>query len=239
MELLGFQGFRQDGRLPDELRKITCELGVLPQADGSALFEQGNTKVLAAVYGPHEPSPAIKHKVPFDKALLNCVFSMATFSTAERKKRPTGDRRSQSYSISLKQAFESSVLSNLYPKSQIDLYVQVTQSDGGNYAACVNAGTLAFIDACIPMKDYVTACTASIVDEQGILDVSFLEESQGCPILTLGTLPRSEQIVITDMNAKLHLDHLPKMLDFAMQGCRDIFNVMEEATRLHVASKQT
>ena len=54
LELLSDQGFRVDGRRPHELRRIRCRLGVFDQADGSAYIEQGNTKVLAAVYGPHE-----------------------------------------------------------------------------------------------------------------------------------------------------------------------------------------
>jgi exosome complex component RRP41 len=54
LELLSDQGFRIDGRKSNELRRIQCRLGVFSQADGSAYIEQGNTKVLAAVYGPHE-----------------------------------------------------------------------------------------------------------------------------------------------------------------------------------------
>ena len=54
MELLSDQGFRIDGRRPEELRRIQGRMGVFSQADGSAYLEQGNTKVLAAVYGPHE-----------------------------------------------------------------------------------------------------------------------------------------------------------------------------------------
>ena len=54
VELLSDQGFRVDGRRADELRRLQCRLGVFTQADGSAYVEQGNTKVLAAVYGPHE-----------------------------------------------------------------------------------------------------------------------------------------------------------------------------------------
>ncbi len=54
LELLSDQGFRVDGRRADELRRLQCRLGVFSQADGSAYVEQGNTKVLAAVYGPHE-----------------------------------------------------------------------------------------------------------------------------------------------------------------------------------------
>lgn len=47
-------GLRVDGRKPNELRKISCEVGVFAQADGSAMLTQGNTKVVATVYGPHE-----------------------------------------------------------------------------------------------------------------------------------------------------------------------------------------
>ena len=65
LELLSDQGFRIDGRKPQELRKIQCRLGVFTQADGSAYIEQGNTKVLAAVYGPHEV-----HLIPFKTICL-------------------------------------------------------------------------------------------------------------------------------------------------------------------------
>ena len=49
-----YVGLRVDGRRPPELRKLQCKLGVFQQADGSAFLEQGNTKVLATVYGPHD-----------------------------------------------------------------------------------------------------------------------------------------------------------------------------------------
>jgi len=49
------QNIRSDGRDPDEPRNIQCELGIFhPNANGSASFSIGNTKVFAAVYGPHE-----------------------------------------------------------------------------------------------------------------------------------------------------------------------------------------
>ena len=52
-ELLSDQGLRLDGRKAGELRRIACRMGVFGQADGSAYLEQGNTKVLAAVYYYH------------------------------------------------------------------------------------------------------------------------------------------------------------------------------------------
>ena len=60
--------------------------------------------------------------------------------------------------------FQATIKTELYPRSQIDIFVEVLQADGGNYCACVNAATLALIDAGIPLKDYVTACTASLGD---------------------------------------------------------------------------
>ncbi len=54
MDIVSEHGLRMDGRKPNELRRLNCRLGVYRQADGSAYVEQGLTKVLAAVYGPHE-----------------------------------------------------------------------------------------------------------------------------------------------------------------------------------------
>lgn len=60
-----------------------------------------------------------------DRAVINCQYSMATFSTAERKRRPHGDRKSTEMSLHLKQTFEAAVMTQLYPRSQIDIYVKV------------------------------------------------------------------------------------------------------------------
>ena len=53
-QYLSEEGFRVDGRRAQEMRKLDCSLGVFAQADGTAYVKQGNTVVLAAVYGPHE-----------------------------------------------------------------------------------------------------------------------------------------------------------------------------------------
>lgn len=51
---LDVNALRSDGRRPSELRRIRVRMGVFGQADGSAYVEQGKTKVLVAVYGPHQ-----------------------------------------------------------------------------------------------------------------------------------------------------------------------------------------
>jgi exosome complex component RRP41 len=76
-------------------------------------MSKGNTKVLAAVYGPHEIRGGNR---PSDAALVNCQYSTAVFSTNERKRRPRGDRKSQEMTIHLKQTFEAVIKIDLYPR---------------------------------------------------------------------------------------------------------------------------
>lgn len=83
-ELLKDQNFRLDGRKPNELRRIETRMGVFPNADGSAYLEQGNTKVLASVYGPHEVKGGRGRANP-ERAVINCQFSKSAFSSSERK----------------------------------------------------------------------------------------------------------------------------------------------------------
>ncbi|XP_071957535.1 exosome complex component RRP41-like [Antedon mediterranea] len=234
MELLSDQGFRVDGRKPHELRKVQCRLGVLNDADGSAYIEQGNTKVLAVVYGPHEVRGG-KSKSQHDKVILNCQYSMATFSTGERKRRPKGDKQSQEISLNLRRAFEAAICTELYPHSQIDIFWQVLQSDGGNLSVCINTATLALIDAGIPMNDYVCSCSASFVNDTPLLDVSYIEESQGGPEMVVALFPRSEKIVHLKMTSRLHMDHLSKVTDLACKGSRDMFGILNQAVRLRVS----
>lgn len=131
-ELVSNIGLRLDGRRPNELRRIRCKLGVFPEPDGSAYIEQGLTKVLASIYGPHQVRGG-RSKAQHDAAVVNCQFSMAVFSTGERKRRPRGDRKATEMSIHLRQALKAAIKVELYAWSQIDVYVEVLHADGGKF----------------------------------------------------------------------------------------------------------
>lgn len=75
----------------------------------------------------------------------------------------------------VKQTFEPVVITTLYPRSQIDIYLQIIQHDGGTLQACINAATMALIDAGIAMTDYVCACTAGWVEREPALGMSFMD----------------------------------------------------------------
>nr|CAG4651248.1 EOG090X0BHT [Simocephalus serrulatus] len=237
-ELLSDQGLRIDGRKPHELRRIRCSLGVFAQADGSAYLEQGNTKVLAAVYGPHEIRGS-KSKALHDKAFINCQYSTATFSMGERKRRPRGDRKSTEMSTHLEETFAAAIRTELYPRSQIDIFVEILQADGGNYTACVNAAMMALVDAGVPLKDTVVSCTASLVKNVPLVDVNHVEQSGGSPELVVSMLPHSGEIVYMSLTQRFHVDHLSKVLDTAIKGCKDIGAILKEIMRGHLTKLDT
>lgn len=111
---------------------------------------------------------------------------------------------------------------------------QVLQADGGTYAACVNAATLAVLDAGIPMQDFVCACSAGFVDGTALADLSHVEEAAGGPQLALALLPASGQIALLEMDARLHEDHLEQVLEAAARAARDVHTLLDRVVRQHV-----
>ncbi|KAF2073974.1 hypothetical protein CYY_004719 [Polysphondylium violaceum] len=221
------EGLRVDGRRPNEIRRINVKMNILGRADGSAYYEQGNTKIIAAVYGPRE----IVHntKAMFDRAIVNCEFSVSSFSTTERKqqfKTSRGDRQTTEASNLIKQAFESTIHTHLYPRSQIDIYIQVLQSDGGLKAAAINAATLALIDAGVSMKDFVCACSTSCIDGIPVLDLNHIEERSGGPDCLLSIQPQLGGVISLNMDSKVSQDLFESVLELGTQGCQKIFDIL-------------
>lgn len=227
-ELLSPEGLRVDGRRTNELRRISCRAAVLNSADGSAYYEQGNTKVLAAVYGPREPR--IRSQSQYDQAVVNVEFNVAPFSTSERRKRSKGDKRLLEIASFVKQTFEGAIQTTVYPRSQIDIYIHLLQHDGGTLETCINAATLALVDAGISMIDYVCACTAGYVDETPMLDLNHVEESSiETPDLTVAILPRNGNIALLQMESRLHSSKLEEVMELAVEGCKHIHKKLDQA----------
>ncbi|CAI0453184.1 unnamed protein product [Linum tenue] len=226
MEFVNPEGLRLDGRRPMEMRQLRAEIGAVARADGSAVFEMGNTKVIAAVYGPREVQN--KSQQSNDQALVRCEYTMANFSTGDRKRKPKGDRRSTEISLVIRQTMEACILTHLMPRSQIDIYVQVLQADGGTRSACINAATLALADAGIPMRDLVTSCSSGYLNSTPLLDLNYLEDSAGGPDVTVGFLPKLDRVTLLQMDAKLPVDIVENVMQLAIEGCKAIATYIRE-----------
>lgn len=218
-------GLRLDGRRADELRPIKIEVGVLARADGSCYTEMGGNKVIAAVYGPREVHP--RHLQEVTRAIVRYRYNMASFSVEERK-RPGPDRRSYELSKVSREALEPVILTSYFPRSVIDVFVEVLQADAGTRTAGINAASVALADAGIPMKSMISSCAAGKVGGQLVLDPMKEEDNYGEADMPIAMTPDG-QITLLQMDGRMTPDELGTALDMAMSGCRQVYEVQRKA----------
>jgi len=221
------EGLRVDGRRPRELRQLRCKMSPVLTGDGSAFFEMGNTKVLAVVYGPHEP--AQRGQMQNECASVSCEFNIAAFAQGERRQRRKGDRRTAEFSLMLKQTLEAAILTHLYPRTQIHVFVQVVQSDGGVRAASLNAAVLALADAGIATRDILASCCVGYLEGTPLLDMNYSEEGGGGPDLCVSMHPTLDKLAFLQMDNKVPLESFEQVLDLATDGCKAISDYMRQA----------
>ncbi len=226
--LLSPEGLRIDGRRLDELRPLRIQAGALHQADGSAFVEWGANKVLAAVYGPREVHP--RHLQQNHKAVIQCRYNMAAFSVDERK-RPGLDRRSQEISKVIGEAFESVVFAEEYPRTSIDVYIEVLQANAGTRCAGLVAASVALADAGIPMVDLLPAVAVGKVGGAIALDLKKEEDNFGEADLPMALVPQSGRLVLLQMEGHMTEPELAQALDLGVKGCREIYEKMKQALR--------
>jgi exosome complex component RRP41 len=237
IRLVDDNGLRVDGRRLDELRPLKIEVGILDKADGSAYVEHGKNKVLAAVYGPREAHP--KHIALADRAVLKCRYHMAPFSTEERKS-PAPSRRELEISKVIREALEPAVMSEYYPRSTIDIIIEVLQADAGTRCAGITAASLALADAGIPMRELVAACAAGKIDGKVALDLSDVEDKKGEADLPVALMPKSNVISLLQMDGSLTEEEFKQALEISMNACKRIYEMQREALRqkYHVVKEQ-
>ena len=226
--LLSPEGLRIDGRKLDELRSLSIRAGALHRADGSAFVEWGANKVLAAVYGPREVHP--RHLQQNHKAVIQCRYNMAAFSVDERK-RPGLDRRSQEISKVIGEAFESVVFAEEYPRTSIDIYIEVLQANAGTRCAGLVAASVALADAGIPMADLLPAVAVGKVGGAIALDLKKEEDNFGEADLPMALVPQSGRLVLLQMEGHMTEPELAQALDLGVKGCREIYEKMKQALR--------
>jgi|SRR5271157_157120 len=224
-EKLIVDGKRLDGRGPLDLRPIKFKAGVLKRADGSCYLEFGGNKVMAAVYGPREVHP--RHLQNSSRAIVRYRYNMAAFSVEDRK-RPGPDRRSIEISKVSREALECVVLEALYPRSAIDIFVEILQADAGTRAAGINAASVALADAGIPMKCLVSACAVGKVDDTLVLDLNKDEDNYGQADLPIAVTQFGD-VSLCQMDGHLTEEEFGQAVDMAIVGCKKLHEMQKQA----------
>jgi exosome complex component RRP41 len=226
IKLINEEGLRIDGRKSNELRPIKIEAGVLNRADGSAYIEWGGNKVLVAVYGPREAFP--KHTQNPSRAVINARYNMAAFSVDERK-RPGPDRRAVEISKVIGEALECAIFTEQFPRTSIDIYIEVLQADAGTRIAGLTAASVALADAGIPMRDMVVGCASGKIDGKVVLDLNKEEDNFGQADLPIAIIPRTQEIVLLQMDGNMSRDEIQEAVAMSKKAALFISNIQREA----------
>ena len=226
-KLITDDGLRLDGRRVDEIRPMTIEVGVLSRADGSCYLEWGRNKILVGVYGPREAHPRRTQRA--DSAVIRYRYNMAAFSVEDRA-RPGPSRRSIEISKVSREAFEPVIMSEMYPKAAIDIFVEVLQADAGTRTAAINASAVALADAGIPMKGLVTSCAFGKVDGTVVLDLNKDEDNYGDADFPVA-MTQDGEITLVQMDGHLTQDEIKRGLELVKKGCSQIFALQQAALR--------
>lgn len=140
----------------------------------------------------------------------------------------------------IESAFDSTLLTHLYPHSTINVNLHILSQDGSLLAACMNAATLALVDAGIPMTDYIAATTvattASYADKEEeadpLLDLNGLEELE-LPFLTIASSGGDDRICSLVLETKVHMARLEAMISVGLDGCGQIRGILDGVVRAH------
>ena len=227
-KLIDKKGIRLDGRKADELRPVKLQVGVLSHADGSAYIEHGKNKILVGVFGPREVHP--KHLMQPDRMVLKVRYHMAPFSVQERKS-PAPSRREVELSKVIKESLEPALFLELYPRTGIDVYIEVLQADGGTRCAAITAAALAIADAGVPMRDLVVGCAAGKIDDTVVLDLYDAEDKLGAADVPVAYMPALNAVTLLQMDGILEPAEFEKAVGMAIEGCKKIYEMQKEALK--------
>jgi exosome complex component RRP41 len=155
---------------------------------------------------------------------------MAPFSVDERKS-PAPSRRDVELSKVIREALEPAVFLEYYPRTSIQVYIEVLQADGGTRCAGITAAALALADAGIPMKDLVVACAAGKADGKIILDLMDTEDKVGEADVPVAYMPNLDAITLLQMDGNLSVDEFGTAVSMALEGCKKLYVIQKEALK--------
>ena len=223
---------RKDGRKFDEIRNMGAKVGIIPRADGSAMFKIGDTIAIAGVYGPRPLFPRFLQNP--EKGILRCNYDMISFSVTERK-RPGPNRRSTEISLVTEKALLPVLDLDQFPNTVIDVFIQIIQANAGTRCAGICAASLALAHAGIPMKDLVAAVSVGKVGDKIVIDLDKDEEDyeEGASDIPVAFTGRKKEITLLQLDGDVSKDELLRAIELAKMGCEKIIKVQEKALKDH------
>jgi ribonuclease PH len=181
---------RTDGRAPDQIRPISFELGIAPNASGSVLVAMGNTRVICGVM-IEESVPRWMKEQNVTGGWLTAEYSMLPYSTNTRKPRDISKGRLDGRSTEIQRLIGRSLRAvvDLEKLGARTMWVDcdVLQADGGTRTAAITGASLAVAIACrkltdekkiagSPIRKLVAAVSAGVLEGDSVVDLNYEED---------------------------------------------------------------
>ena len=213
------------------MRPISAKVGVIPSADGSAMWKQGDTTAIAAVHGPKKMHP--QHQQDPSTGQLRCNYNLMSFSVSDRA-RPGKNRRSQEIDKIIEWAINPVLKIKGFPNLVVDVTIQITQADAGTRCAGINAAALALAHAGIPMKDLVSSIALGKLDKTLVVDVNKeeedYEEGEGSTDIPI-TMTSDGKMTQMQIDGKITPAQLKEIMQMAKKACNEIYEVQKKALK--------
>ncbi len=159
---------RIDGRDTRTVRPISIRLGVLPRTHGSALFTRGETQALVvATLGTKQDEQIIDSVMGEHRDRFMLHYNMPPFATGETGRFGAPKRREIGHGRLAKRALISTLPAHEDFQYTIRVVSEITESNGSSSMASVCGGSLAMMDAGVPVKDHVAGVAMGLIKEGG------------------------------------------------------------------------
>ncbi len=159
-------GARADGRGPSDIRPITCEVGILPRTHGSALFTRGETQSLAvATLGTRDDEQRMDALEGQYFRTFMLHYNFPPFSVGEARPLRSPGRREVGHGALAERALRSVIPSKEAFPYTLRLVSDILESNGSSSMATVCGGTLAMMDAGVPIREPVAGIAMGLIKE--------------------------------------------------------------------------
>lgn len=235
---------RQDKRLVDQLRPISFETGIAPNATASVLVTFGRTKVICAVT-IEEDVPRWMKMQRVEGGWLTAEYSMLPYSTLERKRRDITagklDGRSSEIQRLIGRSLRAAVDLSKIGQRTIWVDCDVLQADGGTRTASITGASVAVAIAVnkllaegklteSPLKSLVAAVSVGMLGGEALLDLCYVEDKDADVDMNLVMTDKGEFVEIqgSGEEAVFTADQMSRMLELGRKGVKEITGLQQQ-----------
>ena len=245
---------RTDGRVADQIRPVSFELGIAPNATGSVLVSMGNTRVICGVT-IEEVIPRWMKEQSVTGGWLTAEYSMLPYSTHTRKQRDIAKGRLDGRSTEIQRLIGRSLravvdLEKLGPRTMwIDC--DVLQADGGTRTAAITGASLAVAIACRklaeekkmdpPIRKLVAAVSAGVLKGEAVVDLNYEEDKEVTVDFNLVATEDGEFVELqgSGEEATFSGEQLEQMLALGRKGIAELIAAQRAVLARTIMSSET